>query len=316
MPTNMEGTEVIETITDSGEVGNDSQAEAGASSALDEETSSDELISITEASVHTDTDPGEANNTQAEEDDKKESKEESEDTGSQDEEDETRFDKHPRFQEIMGQRDTNLERALKAEAKLEVQSQAGQGEDDKDYQDLMEKTDAELREEFNEDPRKVFSNLGRQIRAEIIEEVKHETARESRDNSILKTFDTYAKANSTFDSMLQSGEIDRYITANPGNNAISAHQSLTAEKKTESTKTQQDEAVTKAVKETEERMIKQFKAKGHATVLGEGPSGAGKPQDTEDEISHILKNPNKYGGNVAATVKAMQVEAAAKARGG
>ena len=78
--------------------------------------------------------------------------------------------------------------------------------------------------------------------------------------------------------MWDSGEIVRFIEANPGHNPISAYQAMIYETRMQKAI---EEARAKAIKETEEKVNKNWQAKKQARVLGTGPSGPGV--DTEDK---------------------------------
>ena len=88
--------------------------------------------------------------------------------------------------------------------------------------------------------------------------------------------------------MWDSGEIVRFIEANPGHNPISAYHAMTYETRMQKAI---EEARAKAIKETEEKVNKNWMAKRQARVLGTGPSGPGA--DTEDKE---LKDVKSQGG--------------------
>jgi hypothetical protein len=221
-----------------------------------------------------------------------EKKEADEKAATQAQEDETRFDKHPRFQELI-QSKNDLKDQIKT-----LQTQVSEGlkskePEDPGYKDVSKMTAEEIREWMEEDPIAYTANIAKQIRAEVTKDVEDKFTQRTHEDKVLKTFDDYAAKNETFDAMWDSGEIQRFIDKNPGHNAISAHMALTLEAKAKDIETQIKEAVEKAQKETEERVVKNFKAKKGAQVLSSGPVSTGTVQG---KIAPELKTPKKFGG--------------------
>ena len=147
--------------------------------------------------------------------------------------------------------------------------------------------ESEIQDWMDEKPKAYQENLIKQIRADVMQEVKAEMGQASQESQVMKTFDAYAGENKSFDPMWESGEIQAFMNKHPGHNAMSAHAAITLESRIK-------EAVEQARKETEEKVIKNFKAKKGAIVLGGGPASTGTAQD---RIAPELKDPKKYGGN-------------------
>jgi hypothetical protein len=220
-----------------------------------------------------------------------EKKEAEEKAATQAQEDESRFDKHPRFQELIHSKND-----LKEEVKtLRTQVSEGLKKEPKDpgYKDVSKMTATEMREWMEEDPIAYTANIAKQIRAEVTKDVEGQFSQRSHEDKMLKTFDDYAAKNETFDQMWDSGEIQRFIDKNPGHNAISAHMALMSDGNAKGVEIQIKDATEKAIKETEERMIKNFKAKKGAQVLSSGPTTTGTVQG---KIAPELKDPKKFGG--------------------
>jgi len=159
------------------------------------------------------------------------------------------------------------------------------------------KSNEELTEMFEEDPRTFLQDFAKQIhaevRSEVLSEVQGEIAasREAEERkSIEATFNNYAQDNPTFDDMWDSGKIQNFMDKNPGHNAISAHMALTKETDTQAAI---DEAVAKALKDAETKSDKSQKAKKNAQVLGSGPASSGH---AVGQIPVELKDTKKYGG--------------------
>ena len=215
-----------------------------------------------------------------------------------------RFDKHPRFKE-MESKIADLTAKLAAKATAEVIKE------DKPlpYKDITQMKKEELLEWQEDDPVGYAANLYQQMLHETRETIKREQAEVNTTTSVKGTYEAYEKGNADFRAKWDSGELMAYMNAHPGHNAISAHQMLTAESRKGDLQKQIDAAVSKAVKETEERVKKNFQAKRNAEVIGDG--GAIKVEGLPDE----LKNPDKYGG-VTATLASRLERSRQAAAGG
>ena len=207
-----------------------------------------------------------------------------------------RFDKHPRFQELI-----TSNRAFKAQLAQQAEQiealKAIPEKKEPEYNDLGMKSNEELTEMFEENPRTFLQDFAKQIhaevRSEVLSEVQGEIAasREAEERkSIEATFNNYAQDNPTFDDMWDSGKIQNFMDKNPGHNAISAHMALTKETDTQAAI---DEAVAKALKDAETKSDKSQKAKKNAQVLGSGPASSGH---AVGQIPVELKDTKKYGG--------------------
>lgn len=211
----------------------------------------------------------------------------------QTQEDDARFDKHPRFQELIQSKNSLKEQVQTLQSKVDEGLKSKETEDP-DYKDVSKMTAEEIREWMEEDPVAYTANIAKQIRAEVMKEVDEKSSQRTHEDHVFKTLDNYAAKNKTFDPMWDSGEIQKFMNKNPGHNAMSAHMALTAESTAKDVETRIEEAVKKAQKETEEKIIKDFKAKRGAQVLSAGPTTTGTVQG---KIAPELKDPKKFGGN-------------------
>lgn len=207
-------------------------------------------------------------------------------------EDDARFDKHPRFQELIQSKNSLKEQVQTLQSKVDEGLKAKETEDP-DYKDVSKMTAEEIHEWTDNDPVAYTANIAKQIRAEVMKEVDEKSSQRTQEDKTLKTFDDYAAKNDTFDQMWDSGEISAFISKNPGHNAISAHMELTAEGKTKDVEARIKDAVEKAVKEAEDKVIKNFKAKKGAQVLSSGPATTGT---AHGKVAPELKEPKKFGG--------------------
>ena len=220
-------------------------------------------------------------------------KKEAETKVAQAQEDDARFDKHPRFQELIHSKNTLKEQVQALQSKVDEGLKPKETEDP-GYKDVSKMTAEEIREWMEEDPVAYTANIAKQIRAEVMKEVDEKSSQRTHEDQVFKTLDDYAAKNKTFDPMWDSGEIQKFMNKNPGHNAMSAHMALTAEGAAKDVEIRIKEAVEKAQKETKEKVIKDFKAKRGAQVLSAGPTTTGTVQG---KIAPELKDPKKFGGN-------------------
>lgn len=201
--------------------------------------------------------------------------------------DEDRFDKIPRFQELIQSNQTLKEQVKTLQSQMtEKDKPKVETEKDPEYKDISKLSPEKIREWMDEDPVGYTANLAKQIRTELTKDFDEKLSEKSKEDGVLKTFSEYAEKNEDFDPMWESGEIQRYMDKHPGHNAISAHMAITMEAKIKA-------AEEKTAKETEERVTKDFKAKKGAKVLDAGPTTTGTAQD---ETAPELKDPKKFGG--------------------
>jgi hypothetical protein len=216
--------------------------------------------------------------------------------------DETRFDKHPRWQQMLQEREqakqtAEQERIARAKLEGELEALRRQPPVEKapakaDYKDITALTAEEIAEWQATDPKGFAANMYAQVKAEAMtqmqESLRAEREQEKNRISIEKTYKEFEDKHKDFKPMWDSGEIVKFIEANPGHNPISAYQAMTYETRMQKAI---EEARAKAIKETEEKVNKNWQAKRTARVLGAGPSGAGT--ETEDKE---LKDVKTQGG--------------------
>jgi hypothetical protein len=238
-----------------------------------------------------------------------------------------RLDKHPRFQEMNERMKTAegeatelrsenaalRDQASKFDGRLSRIEDGESGSDSSSlpFTDITKMSKEELEKWQDDDPVGYANN--------IVAMSKHETkalldtALESRsyEDSVYETYEAYATKHPDFDQMWDKGEITRFMDKNPGHNAISAHQVLTAEKKAAEAKTDLDKVKETTAKETEARIMKDIKAKKIAgDSLSAGPASSALAEGSETNLD--LKDTKKHGG--LTTVLARRSEARSRAR--
>lgn len=213
-----------------------------------------------------------------------------------------RFDKHPRFQELLKERDAFKHELADIKGQLKVLTPSQKAEVEKreekalPYKDITKMSKETILEWQEDDPVGYAANLYQQMLHETRETINKEQVQvktvEQRQTAVRERYDSYAKANPNFMELWNAGEIQRVMDFDPilFPNAIAAHMAITLHNSGKTVQGQIDAAVAKAVTEAEARVTKNFQAKRNAEVISDG--GSVKSEDTADE----LKNPDKYGG--------------------
>jgi hypothetical protein len=199
------------------------------------------------------------------------------------------FHEHPRWKEVMGENKTLREQVLHLTGKVDGIAAMGKtpGHDataegeELPFTDITTLSEEERNEWHNEDRLGYEANLARQIRHETVQDLMGVLGEKELGSSIELTFGQYEKDNSDFRSMWDSGEIGRYMDANPGHNAMSAHMNLTSEKRMEAAKEEGAELARKGIS-----------TKKSAATMGAGPSATGQPTKKDPR----MKDPKKFGG--------------------
>ncbi|MFH1741411.1 MAG: hypothetical protein ABIH23_20595 [bacterium] len=207
---------------------------------------------------------------------------------------EDRLSAHPRFKQLITEKNAQKEQIANLEKQLqELSARQPKTETPLPFEDLGAESPEELLELLDSDPMKVFKNYGEQIRYETRESLKaefeqmlneREAKREEAANikRIEDEYNAYAKENPDFNSMWDSGEIQAYMEEHPGHTAMSAHTVLVRERQ-----------IQEAVKEAEKKFANNRAIKQHAQVLGSGPSAGGR---AIHQIPAELRDTKKFGG--------------------
>lgn len=205
----------------------------------------------------------------------------------------TRFDKHPRFQELRTKAEAAEKRAIKLESQvsklMEATSKKTSGEkgaDDLPYKDTSKMTAEQLLDWQSEDPHGYYKNVLEQAKHEVNQDFDHRLEAKNSEDAIVTEYQTFAEQHPDFDGMWEDGTLPGFMDKHPGHNAISAYLVLSGEKRTQ-------EAVDKAVAAAEKKFATNQRAKRESRSLGAGPQTTGShgaPVDAE------LQDSKKFGG--------------------
>lgn len=223
--------------------------------------------------------------------------------GKADDEENTRFDQHPRFQQLRKERDDERKARERLEAQMEILTKVvdappdveGEKTDNLPYRDTGKMTEEELAEWQANDPKGFADNLAAKIKHELLIDLQRQSEATSHRSAIEQTYTKFGEKNPDFRSKWESGEIKKFIDLYPGHNPMSAYHEIIAEDREKSVQTRIDEAVAKAKADTEKEVLARIKSKQKATVLGSGPAVTPVRNDTNPE----LQDTKRHGGKVA-----------------
>ena len=209
--------------------------------------------------------------------------------------DKTPFHEHPRFKQLIQERDELRSKIAEIEQKVSAKSTNNEGNPTV-IQQLAGMKDDEIRDLFDENPKLFLSNVIRAAVDESTNQVQQhlkmtedQKRTQSYQKGVQNTFDTFGAKHEDFWPMWDSGDIKAYMDENPGHNAISAYHALTADKSAEAMQAKIDAAVKEAVEKKEQEMLANIKAKRNAITLGGGPSrgqAGGPPAELQDTKKH------------------------------
>jgi len=256
--------------------------------------STDSLYSTTDYDEPASEEEEEEESTSADEQDQEEQTagDETEEKGE-----EARFDKHPRFQQLIKERNELKKMLEQEQGKKPSEKSADEPEEGSTLQKLMNMSEEELLEMNAEKPKEFLGNMVDAIR----EQVKHEQTQAQHEQRTMNTYEDYAKDNPDILDMWESGELQAFLDENPAHNPISAHMYMTQEKR-------EQEMREKIEKELADKYEKRQTARNNSRVLSRTPPADYKPDKTPE-----LKDTRKHGG--LNSVLASRIEAMRQNRG-
>lgn len=203
------------------------------------------------------------------------------------------FHEHPRFKELVDEKNTlKAEKdALRAEVeKLKTSVKPAEEKTEKpDYKYDWDSIDNDsLLEKMTDDPIGVLVDFGKIVTKNTLDKVRQneiEIEKQTVRDRQKESYETYFKETEGAVEAWNNGSIREYMDTHPGETPISAHKAMTEDSRIQG-------AVEKAVKAEREKWNKELKLKGRASSPSIDRNPPQQPSGLDDE----LKNPDKYGG--------------------
>lgn len=236
-------------------------------------------------------------------------------------EDQPPFHEHPRWQEMLKERDelqeqvTTLSEGQQTrldalEQRLNQQQQYYEGElarwrvppseqtreEVKDpFDDIMAKPESEIVEQFQDDPRGFLTGFGQSITRNVMSQVDQRNQEAEQDREVQTGLERFAETNEQFMPMVESGRIAQFIQMNPFHNAISAYHELKSHDAA-ATADSDKEALEKTIRDDErKKTLASIRAKQGAEVL-DGSASATPASGAGTAVEPELQETEKHGG--------------------
>lgn len=88
-------------------------------------------------------------------------------------------------------------------------------------------------EHYIDNPVDLARGVYQQVLSDVRADLTYAEREKTHQEGINKTYDSYSEKHPDFDSMWESGELQRFMNENPGHNPISAHAEIKASKEPE-----------------------------------------------------------------------------------
>lgn len=235
----------------------------------------------------------------------------------EEEEEQPPFHEHPRWQEMLQERDElkqqleeqggTIEQQTKAIEQYDrymqaaiafqqpAQAQPDPGLERLPFDEVLSMSDTEIYDEFRNDPKGFLQNFGARTKAEAMMEFRQEAAYQAQESAVAQGLESFAEENPDFMDMVETGEIAMYIERNPIHNAISAYHSLKSSSSQDTDQSAREETEKQIRQDERKKVLADIQAKQGATVL-DGSSGTGPQAGASTAIEPELQDTGKHGG--------------------
>lgn len=208
---------------------------------------------------------------------------------------EDRFDKHPRFQQILSKVKAAEERAKELESRLNSLLEGKDKKVQNDGHDSSNLAGAEILDLLNENPNAFLARIKQEVKAELSAAMEKENKERTLNQALDKTFKTFAKEHSDFDDLWEAGDLSAYMEEHPGHNAISAYYAVTAEAREKELAEKIEQAKELAKKEA----IDLIKIKKTASSIPASPAS----QAARSPVAAELRSTKSSGGLVSVLAR-------------
>ena len=211
--------------------------------------------------------------------------------------DDTRFDNHPRFQQLIAERDglktsfqelndkfTQLEKSVSGNKP----GDAGEG-DESPMAKLAGMSKNDLADFISDNPHDYTQMILDQAKSELTSEFGEKLNQGRFEDAVVGELEAFAKAHEDFDPMYESGLLQQFISSHPGHNAISAYFTLTADKR----QGEVQGLIDNAVKKAEDKFTANQKARNQISIMPSAPQGAPNANAIDPELSDTKKHGGK-----------------------
>jgi len=229
------------------------------------------------------------------------------------------FQDSPRFQQLINQKNEAKAEAIQAKAGLTAlekqvetltdlvkglggnQQQQQQSQQKPGYQDVLKLSDEQIIEGFESDPKGFLANFALQVKDEVTQHLiqtgqQHQQVSQAQqqEQAIENLYAEYESNNPDFVEAWGKGEVQKFLTENPGNTPISAWEIMKSRASAESSTKAKEKEIQEAVEKAVAEATKNFKVKQSSRTLSGGPGGGS--QSKTNETPAELADTAKHGG--------------------
>lgn len=237
------------------------------------------------------------------------------------------FHEHPRWQELLAERDQLKQDLEKSGGTIEQQAQAieqydrymqaatafqqpAQAQPDPGleklpFDEVLSMSDTEIYDEFRNDPKGFLTNFGARTKAEALLEFRQEAAYQAQESAVAQGLESFAEENPDFMDMVETGQIAMYIERNPIHNAISAYHSLKSSSSQDTDQSAMEAREEQIRQDERKKTLASIQAKQGATVL-DGSSATGPEAGANTAIDPELQDTAKHGGKRAVLTERLK----------
>lgn len=163
------------------------------------------------------------------------------------------------------------------------------------FDEILSMPEEKIIDEFQKSPRQFLESFGQSITQKALVNAESVAYARAQDDAITKGIDQFADENPDFMDMVIAGDIARFIDRNPIHNAISAYNHLKSE-----AYAQDDSAIEeyeKQIREDErDKTLASIRAKQGAQVLDGSTGATGPNAGANTAIDPDLQDTQKHGG--------------------
>jgi hypothetical protein len=240
------------------------------------------------------------------------------------------FHEHPRWQEMIAERDGLKAQLEQKDGTLDDQArrineydmhlrmmdqysrvapQEAQREAVPDpFDEILSMDEEQIIDEFQKSPREFLQNFGEKIKTDALQSFEGLAYQRAQEDAVTQGLDHFAEENPDFMDMVYSGEIAQYIEYNPVHNAISAYHTLKAIGSSENSEAERETLEQQIREDERQKTLESVRVKQGAQVL-DGSSATGPSGEARTALGPDIEDTEAHGGKrrvITERLKAMR----------
>lgn len=164
------------------------------------------------------------------------------------------------------------------------------------FDEILARPEEEIIDEFQKSPRQFLESFGQSITQKALTNAESIAYQRAHDDAITKGIDQFADDNPGFMDMVLAGDIARFIDRNPVHNAISAYHTLASQRSAEEDDSAIEEYEKQIREDERDKTLASIRAKQGAQVLDGSASTGGPNAGANTAVDPELQDTEKHGG--------------------